>query len=312
MSLLNVPSRSGPDVQISFEDSGQGRPVLLIHGWPFDSGMWEKQVPALLAGGYRVITYDRRGMGKSSAPFEGYDYDTLTGDLDLLIESLGLNDVALVGFSMGGGEVARYLGKFNKGRVTKAVMIAAIPPALVKSENNPEGADIAIFDDIRRRIEADRFNYLETFVREHNNFGILPPEMISEGKTRADFASASQSSYQAMRYTVDAWLEDFRDDLKATRVPILSIHGDHDQMLPLAVSADRIPGLVPTARLLVIKDGPHGLIWTHAEQVNQAMLEFLSEPTGQEETALLQSLSLADRESVSLPLSSLVPEIATR
>ncbi len=191
-------------------------------------------------------------------------------------------------------------------------MISAIPPALVKSEDNPEGGDIAGYDRIRRHIESDRYAYLETFVRNHNNFGILPRDVVSEDKTRADFASASRSSYQSMRYTVDAWLEDFRSDLKATQVPLLSIHGDHDQMLPLAVSAARIPGLMPTARLLVIKDGPHGLIWTHAEQVNQAMLEFLSEPTGREESALLQNLSLADKESVSLPLSSLVPELATR
>ena len=277
MPYLNVPTRSGPAVQLAYEDAGSGPPVVLIHGWPFDSGMWEKQIPALLAGGYRVITYDRRGMGRSSAPFDGYDYDTLTSDLDALIETLDLKGAALVGFSMGGGEVARYLGTRNRGRVTRAVMIAAIPPALVQTDDNPEGGPIAVYDDIRHRIETDRYAYLEKFVRDHNNFGILPRDIIGEDKTRADFLSAARSSYPAMRYTVDAWLEDFRPDLKNTTVPLLSLHGDHDQMLPLAVSAARIPGLVPSARLHVVKDGPHGLIWTHAEEVNRVLIQFLGE-----------------------------------
>ena len=165
---------------------------------------------------------------------------------------------------MGGGEVARYLGTRNKGRV-------------MKTEDNPEGGDIAVYDDIRRRIELDRYAYLDKFVRDHNIFGILPRDVISEDKTHADFVSASRSTYQAMRYTVDAWLEDFRPDLRNSQVPMLSLHGDHDQMLPLAVSAARIPGLVPSARLQVIEDGPHGLIWTHAEEVNSALLQFLDD-----------------------------------
>ncbi len=274
MAFLKVGKENSADIQLYYEDRGEGTPVVLIHGWPLSGGSWERQSAALLASGHRVITYDRRGFGRSSAPDKGYDYNTLARDTDTLIESLDLQDAAIFGFSMGGGEVARYMGKYNQGRVTKCGFLSSIAPALRKDGGNPEGADPSIFDDIKSKIEADRFDFLQSFLKMFYNQGLLK-HAVSEAKLQADFGVASLSSYQAMLFCVDAWLEDFRDDVKQIQVPTLVIHGDADQIVPLANSGARIPSLVPTAKLHVVEDGPHGLIWTHAAEVNKALLQFL-------------------------------------
>lgn len=275
MAKITVGKENGADIELYFEDRGSGEPVLLVHGWPLDGGSWERQSFMLLAAGFRVITYDRRGFGGSSAPDSGYDYDTLTSDLRKLVEALDLTCVTLVGFSMGGGEVARYMGKYNDDRrVAKCVFISSIAPALRKDGNNPEGVDPSVFEGFKRGIEKDRYAFLEGFHKNFYNQALLS-HGVSDAKLRADFVVSSQSSYQAMLFTVDAWLEDFRADVKMISVPTLVIHGEEDQIVPLEVSGERIPTIVPHAKLHVVKDGPHGIIWTHAVEVNKLLLEFL-------------------------------------
>lgn len=275
MAFLTVGKESNSDIQIYYEDRGTGRPVVLIHGWPLNGGSWERQSFALLAAGYRVITYDRRGFGRSSAPDRGYDYNTLAGDLSQLIEELDLKDAAIVGFSMGGGEVARYLGKHNQGRVTQACFMSSIAPALRKDGGNPDGADPEIFDGIKAKIVEDRFAFLQNFAKMFYNHSLLSSTHSSDGLLQNFFNVGSESSYQAMLFCVDAWLEDFRDDVKAINIPTLVIHGDSDKVVPLENSGSRIPALVPGARLHVVEGGPHGVNWTHATEVNKALLSFL-------------------------------------
>lgn len=274
MPFLTVGKENNADINLYYEDRGTGQPVVLIHGWPLNGGSWERQSAALLAAGYRVITYDRRGFGRSSAPNEGYDYNVMAEDLYKLLETVDVQGAAIFGFSMGGGEVARYMGKYNNGRVTKCAFISAITPALRKDGGNPDGADPSIFDGIKEKIEEDRFAFLQGFLKNFYNQSLLS-HAVSDAKLQADFVAASQSSYQAMLFTVDAWLEDFRADLKQITVPTLVIHGNSDQIVPLEVGGQRMPALIPSAKLHVVDGGPHGLIWTHAAEVNKALLEFL-------------------------------------
>ncbi len=275
MAHLKVGEENGSPISIYYEDRGSGKPVVLIHGWPLDGGSWERQSFALLAAGYRVITYDRRGFGRSSAPSEGYDYNTMAGDLDKLIEALDLKDATIVGFSMGGGEVARYLGKYNQGRVTKAVFMSSIAPALRKDGSNPDGVDPKIFDSIKEQIEKDRFAFLENFAAMFYNHSLLSSTHTSDALLHHFQRIAGFSSYGAMLACVDAWLEDFRDDLKGVQIPVLAIHGDSDKVVPMEASGARIPALIPQATLHVVEGGPHGINWTHATEVNKALLTFL-------------------------------------
>jgi pimeloyl-ACP methyl ester carboxylesterase len=276
MAFLTVGKENSAEIEIYYEDCGEGRPVVLIHGWPLNGGSWERQSAALLAAGYRVITYDRRGFGKSSQPAGGYDYNTLAKDTYQLLERLDLKDVTLVGFSMGGGEVARYMGKYNEGRVSKVGFTASIAPALRKSGSNPEGVDPATFEQVKRGIEEDRYSFLEWFLANFFNTDKLG-DRISAAAVHANFNVAAGASYQATLNCVDAWLEDFRDDVKEIKVPTLVIHGDADRILPLEATGARMAKLIPGAKLHVIKDGPHGLNWTHAAEFNEALLTFLED-----------------------------------
>ena len=277
MAFLTVGKENGADIQIYFEDRGSGKPVVLIHGWPLNGASWERQTTALLNAGYRVITYDRRGFGMSSKPTGGYDYNTMAGDLYKLIDSLQLKDAAIAGFSMGGGEVARYMGKYNQGAVTKAVFISSIAPALRKDGSNPDGVDPKVFDDIKEQIEKDRFAFMQGFLKNFYNHSLLSSVSTSDALLQANFGVASMSYYNAMLDTVDAWLEDFRDDVKSIQVPVLSIHGDADKVVPLEASGKRLPGLIPHAQLHVVEGGPHGLIWTNAAEVNTTLINFLKQ-----------------------------------
>jgi non-heme chloroperoxidase len=274
MAFITVGKENSVDIRLYYEDHGSGRPVVLIHGWPLSGAAWERQVDALLDGNYRVITYDRRGFGKSTQAAEGYDYNTLAKDTYQILETLDLKDVTLVGFSMGGGEVARYMGEYNEGRVTKACFMSSIAPALRKSGSNPEGVDPSVFETVIAGIEKDRYSFLEWFLANFYNTDKLA-DRISSAAVHASFNVAAASSYQAMLNCVDAWLEDFRDDVKEIKVPTLVIHGDADRILPIASTGERMPKLIPSAKLHVVKDGPHGLNWTHATEVNKALLEFL-------------------------------------
>jgi len=274
MAHLKVGTENNSPIDLYYEDRGTGKPIVLIHGWPLSAASWERQSAALLAAGYRVITYDRRGFGRSSQPNSGYEYDTLAKDTWHLLEALDLQDVTLVGFSMGGGEVARYLGKYNEDRVTKAVFMSAIPPALRKSGDNPEGVDPSVFEGIKLAIEADRFAFLEGFLQNFYNADVLK-ERISPAAIHASFNIGTASSYTGFLDCVDAWLEDFRQDIAQIKIPTLVIHGDADRILPLDATGKRTAALIPGAQLHVVQEGPHGLNWTHATEVNTALLTFL-------------------------------------
>jgi non-heme chloroperoxidase len=277
MAYIKVGEENSADIELYYEDLGTGKPVLLIHGWPLSGASWERQVAALLASGHRVITYDRRGFGRSSQPSIGYDYDTLASDTYKLVEALDLKDITLVGFSMGGGEVARYLGKYAEpGRVSKVVFMSSIAPALRRSADNPEGVDPKVFESIKQAIEADRFAFLETFLSNFYNKKLLFNTRISDAAIHASFNVGSASSYHAFLNCVDAWLEDFRGDIAQIKIPTLVIHGDSDQILPIDATGKRTAALIPGAQLHIVEGGPHGLNWTHATEVNKALLEFIA------------------------------------
>jgi non-heme chloroperoxidase len=275
MPLIQVGKENSGNIDLYYEDHGTGKPVVLIHGWPLSSSAWEKQVPVLLETGHRVIMYDRRGFGQSSKPISGYDYNTLAEDLHKLITKLELRDVTLVGFSMGGGEVARYLGKYGKESVARAVFIAAIPPFLLKTADNPEGVEGALFDGIKKSIVEDRPAFLTQFLNNFYNVDALDGHRVSEQVVQLSWNIAAGASPKGTLECVSAWLTDFRNDLKRIDIPTLVIHGDEDRILPLSATGKRTAAMIKGAKLVVIKGGPHGLTWTHAEQVNNELLTFM-------------------------------------
>jgi pimeloyl-ACP methyl ester carboxylesterase len=277
MPYITVGKENSGDIELYYEDHGSGKPVVLIHGWPLSGRSWERQLPVLLNAGYRVITYDRRGFGESSKPVIGYEYDTLAEDLHKLILNLDLRDVTLVGFSMGGGEVARYLGLHGDERVTRAVFMSAIPPFLLKTPQNPEGVDGGVFQGIEKAIEADRPGFLSKFLANFYNVDVLLGKQISDEAVQLSWIIATLASPKASLDCVPAWLTDFRNDLKRIDIPTLVIHGDADRICPLAATGKRTAEFVKGSRLVVIEGGPHGLNWTHAEKVNKELVAFLAQ-----------------------------------
>jgi pimeloyl-ACP methyl ester carboxylesterase len=275
MPYVTVGTENSGNIDLYYEDHGTGSPVILIHGWPLSGRSWEKQVPALLDAGHRVITYDRRGFGDSSKPASGYDYNTFAEDLQKLVTKLNLRDVTLVGFSMGGGEVARYLGAYGAERVSKAVFIAAVPPFLLKTPENPEGVDGGVFDGIKKAIAADRLAFLSQFFSNFYNLDLLGGKLISDQVVQLSWNIAAGASPKGTLDCVAAWGTDFRKDLQGVKVPTLVIHGDADRILPLAATAQRTHNAIQGSRLVVVEGGPHGLTWTHAESVNRHLVEFL-------------------------------------
>jgi non-heme chloroperoxidase len=272
---VTVGQQNSADIDIYYEDHGEGRPVILIHGYPLNGRSWEKQHRVLLGAGYRVIAYDRRGFGNSSQPTVGYDYDTFAADLNALIEHLDLSDVALVGFSMGTGEVTRYLGRYGSARVSKAALLGAIPPFLLKTDDNPEGVDQSVFDGIRAAVVADRPAYFKAFLDDFYNVDVLGGTRISEQAWQASFNVAVAASPFAADACVPTWLTDFRADLPKIDVPTLLVHGDADRILPFDATAKRLPGLIADLKLVVVEGGPHNIAWTHPEIVNKELLDFL-------------------------------------
>ncbi len=277
MPYIDVGRENSGNIDLYYEDHGAGKPIVLIHGYPLNGASWEKQVPPLLDAGYRVIAYDRRGFGRSSKPTTGYNYDTFAEDLRRLVMRLDLRDFALAGFSMGGGEVARYLGRYGSNDVSKAVFISSVPPYLLKTSDNPEGVDGSVFDGIQKAIIADRYAFFTEFFKNFYNTDLLLGKRVSEEAVRSSWNIAAGASAVASLACVPTWHEDFRKDLARVQVPSLVIHGDADRIVPFAASGQRTARMVPGARLVVVKDGPHCITWTHADEVNTALLSFLRE-----------------------------------
>jgi non-heme chloroperoxidase len=281
MSYVTVGKENSSKIDLYYEDHGSGQPVVLIHGYPLSGASWEQQVAALLNAGHRVITYDRRGFGKSSQPTTGYNYDTFAEDLQKLITHLDLHDFSLVGFSMGGGEVARYFGKYGSNGVSKAVIISGVPPFLLKTPENPEGVDKSVFEGIEKAVTADRYAFFTEFFKNFYNTDLLLNKRVSEQAVQASWNVAAGSSAAASLACVPTWHEDFRKDLSRVDVPALVMHGDADRILPINAAGLRTAKLIKGARLVVVKEGPHCITWTHADEVNAELLSFLGKASAQ-------------------------------
>jgi len=288
MPYITAGKENSGNIELYYEDHGSGAPIVLIHGYPLSGASWEKQTAALLAAGHRVITYDRRGFGKSSQPTSGYNYDTFAEDLHKLVTRLDLDDFALAGFSMGGGEVARYLGKYGSMNVSKAIFISAVPPFLLKTTENPEGVDGSVFEGIQHAVVTDRYAFLSEFFKNFFNTDHLMGTRVSEQTVQACWNIAAGASAEACRACVAAWHEDFRHDLARIDVPTLVIQGDADRILPIGSTGLRIVKMIKGARLVVVKDGPHCITWTHAYEVNRELVNFLGEGKGMRDAASLR------------------------
>ena len=275
MPYVTVGKENSGEIQLYYEDHGSGAPVVLIHGYPLSGASWEKQLPPLLSAGHRVITYDRRGFGRSSQPTSGYNYDTFAEDLHKLLSHLNLRDFALVGFSMGGGEVARYIGKYGSKGVSHAVFVASVPPFLLKTADNPEGVDAAVFEGIKKAVAADRYAFFTEFFKNFFNTDVFLGKRISDEAVQGSWNVAAGASATASLACVPTWHEDFRENLGRVDVPTLVIHGDADRIVPISASGQKTARLVKGARLVTIKDGPHAVNWTHAEEVNAELVNFL-------------------------------------
>jgi non-heme chloroperoxidase len=285
MPCISVGTENDAPIEIHYEDHGSGQPVVLIHGYPLNGNSWERQERELLAAGYRCISYDRRGFGRSSQPTVGYDYDTFAADLNALLEHLDLTDVILVGFSMGTGEVTRYIGTYGSARVDKAALFGVIPPFVLKTADNPEGVDGQVFEDIKAAIVEDRYAFFKGFLDNFYNVDALAPDRISDQAWQASFNVAVGSSPHASYACVNTWLTDFRDDLPKIDVPTLVVHGTEDRILPFEATAARLRELIADVTVVPIEGGPHNIGWTHPEEVNEALLGFLADTTAALESA---------------------------
>jgi pimeloyl-ACP methyl ester carboxylesterase len=275
MPYVTVGQENSGTIDLYYEDHGSGKPVVLIHGYPLSGSSWERQTLALLREGYRVVTYDRRGFGKSSQPTTGYDYDTFAEDLDKLITKLDLRDAALVGFSMGAGEVARYIGKQGTGRVSKAAIISGITPYLLKTADNPGPLDQAAVQGIQGAIAKDRLAFLTGWNQNFYNLDKLLGTRISEEVVRDSWNVAAAASPKATIDCPASWLTDFRNDLSQFKVPMLVMHGDADRVLPISATGTRTHEAIKGSQMVVIEGAPHGLLATHADDVNKALIGFL-------------------------------------
>jgi non-heme chloroperoxidase len=276
LPYISVGTENSGSIDLYYEDHGAGSPLVLIHGFPLSGASWEKQVPVLLEASHRVITYDRRGFGNSSQPTVGYDYDTFAADLNTLMETLDLHDAVLVGFSMGSGEVTRYLGTYGSTRVRKAVLLGPIPPYLLKADDNPEGVPQSVFDDIMTGIKTDRYTFFQGFYENFYNVDMFGGTRISNAAVQASNQVAFGSSAHATLACVPTWLTDFRHDLPKIDVPTLVVQGTEDRILPIDSTGRRLPALIKDVQFIEIEGGPHAIGWTHADEVNRALLNFIS------------------------------------
>ncbi|QOC93756.1 alpha/beta fold hydrolase [Micromonospora craniellae] len=279
MPFITVGTENSAPIDLYYEDHGSGQPIVLIHGFPFNGATWERQVSPLLAAGYRVITYDRRGFGSSAQPAFGYDYDTLAADLDVLMTELDLRNAILVGHSMGTGEVTRYLGAYGSDRVDRAVLLAPLAPYLRQAPDNPEGVEASLFEGFKQAIVEDRFAYLTQFCTNFFNYDENRGRLVSEEAFRAHWEIGARASAKATHDCVDAWGTDFRADVSRIDVPILIVQGDKDMILPYPKTGQRLQPLLSDSRLVTLKGAPHGIPWANGDQVNEAIMEFIGSPS---------------------------------
>jgi non-heme chloroperoxidase len=283
MPFVKVGTENGADIELHYDDHGSGKPILLIHGYPLNGNSWERQEHVLLQNGYRCITYDRRGFGRSSQPTTGHDYDTFAADLKSLLDYLALDqDVVLAGFSMGTGEVTRYLGTYGSSGISRAVLIGSIPPYLLRADDNPVGIPRDVFEGLKQAVVADRYAFLDSFLGNLYNADVSIPERLSDAALRASSQVAAASGPCATYACIDTWLTDFRGDLPKIDIPVLAVHGTADRVLPFEVTAARLrdESLIADLTLVEVPDGPHNVCWTHADEVNSALLAFLGTDAG--------------------------------
>ena len=274
---MRVGKENSTSINLYYEDHGKGQPVVLIHGFPLSGSAWEKEKMALVNAGYRTITYDRRGFGDSSKPAKGYDYDTFASDLDKLMTELDLHDVCLVGHSMGTGEVGRYISTYGSERVSGAVFISPLEPFLLKTDDNPQGVDEKVFTGFKQAIMDDRLAYLTTFFQDFYNLDVTLGKSVSKEVVQYNWNVAAGASPIGTLNCVSAWVTDFRKDIPRIDVPSLIIQGDADRILPLSVTGERFHKQLKGSKLVVLKDAPHGIPWTHAADINRELLTFLNQ-----------------------------------
>ena len=277
MPYVSVGQENSGSIDLYYEDHGSGAPVVLIHGYPLSGRAWDRQLPVLLDARRRVITYDRRGFGKSSQPASGYDYDTFAADLSALMEKLDLRDATLVGHSMGTGEVTRYLAAYGSARVAKAVLVSAIPPFLLQTDDNPEGLSGSLFNGFIETAKADTPAWMKGFLEDFYNLDVFGGSLVSDQAFQVSLNVANAASATAAVACIPTWETDFRQDLPKIDVPVLVVHGDADRILPFPNTGKRLPGLVGELELVVIEGGPHAIAWTHSDQVNDALLRFIDD-----------------------------------
>ena len=275
MPYLTVGKENSGLIELYYEDHGSGPPVVLIHGYPLSGRAWDRQVPVLLEAGRRVVTYDRRGFGKSSQPTSGYDYETFAADLRTLLDELDLRQATLVGHSMGTGEVTRYLGAYGSARVAGAVLVSPIPPFLLRTGDNPEGLPSSQFEGFVQAARADTPAWMKGFLDNFYNVDQFGGTLVSDQAFQASWNIAAAASATAAVACIPTWQTDFRDDLARIDVPVLVVQGDADRILPFPATGKRLPGLIKEIELVVVEGGPHAIAWTHTDQVNQALLGFL-------------------------------------
>lgn len=274
--LTTTDTKTGEEIKLAYSDYGKGKPVVLIHGWPLSREMWEYQLNDLIEGGSRVIKYDRRGFGNSSKPWDGYDYDSLAADLHALMEGLNLTEATLIGFSMGGGEVARYLNQYGDKRVARVVLISTVLPYLLKTRDNPEGVDESVFKEMMEQMKDDRIDFLDSFGKQFFGVNIISHPVstpfLEYNRMLASMATARSTMQCASSFA----RTDFRNDLKAIKVPTLIIHGSADKTVPIKASSDRTVSLIPGSQYLVYDGAPHGLYYTHRKQLNFDLINFIN------------------------------------
>jgi non-heme chloroperoxidase len=275
---ITVGQENSSLIELSYEDLGAGSPVVLLSGFPFTSTSWEKQIPALIAAGHSVIAIDRRGFGHSSRPSRGYDFDTLAADLDAVLTHLHLTDVSLVGFSMGTGEIIRYIGKYGVSRLRKVALLGTMGPFWLKTPNNPDGAEAVMFEGLQAAMRADRPATMLNIVKNARNHDVLGGMLVSDQAINEAWNVAVSASPIAAVNCIGAWTTDFRADIPKITVPTLIVHaGDTDRILPPDISSRRMAKLIPKARLVEIEGAPHDILWTHPDEVNEALVSFLAD-----------------------------------